>query len=96
MSKKTVTLEEGKLKGPLSPPRGGEGASEVRSTSASNGTSLLTFLLPPTMSIFQSMKSSLMYCKYLIPFMCSMSFYVTGVSSYSTLGGSETRWVRRR
>ena len=55
----------------------------------------LTFLLPPAMSIFQSMKSSIMYCKYLIPFMFSMSFYVTGVSSYSLARFHDSSWGTR-
>ena len=55
----------------------------------------LTFLLPPAMSIFQSMKSSMMYVKYLVPFLFSMSFYVTGVSSYSLARFHDSSWGTR-
>ena len=55
----------------------------------------LVFLLPPAMTIGQSLTSTLLYFVYFVPFMLSLSFYVSGVFSYSFARRHDSSWGNR-
>ena len=55
----------------------------------------LIFLLPPVMTIGQSITSTVLYFIYFVPFLLSLSFYVSGVFAYSFARKHDSSWGNR-
>jgi hypothetical protein len=55
----------------------------------------LIFLLPPAMTIGQSLTSMVLYFVYFVPFLLSLSFYVSAVFSYSFARKHDSSWGTR-
>ena len=55
----------------------------------------LIFMLPPVMTIGQSITSTVLYFIYFVPFLLSLSFYVSGVFAYSFARKHDSSWGNR-